>query len=58
MGIEITHHEMPKDEFDFLEAKYPNGRYSSGEHVNWFCVYIAEMDLELTWFMKRERVIE
>jgi len=53
MGIQINHYNMPKDDFDFLEAKYPNGRYASRNNTNWFNVYIKEMDLELTWFMEK-----
>jgi len=55
MGIQINHYDMPINEFDWLESKYPNGRYGSAKGTNWFTVCINEMDLELIWFMESVR---
>jgi len=58
MGTEISYHDLPKDEFDNLHVKYPDGKYNSGDRHHWFAVNIREMHVELIWWMKRERDVQ
>lgn len=44
---------MPKNDFDWLEAKYPTGKYHSAKGLNWFEFYIPELEVEVTFFMAR-----
>ena len=56
MGIQVNHYETPADEFDLLGEQYPTGTYdNSVNNSHWFCVYIKDMNLELTWFRMRHQ---
>jgi hypothetical protein len=50
MGIEITHHDVPLEDFNQLINTYPRGRYDDNNGSYWFSVVIREMKIELTWF--------
>jgi len=53
MAIQINHYETPKLFFEELKTNYPTGHYhKSHSGLKWFCLYIKELNLELTWFNK------
>tara|TARA_R110000824_G_scaffold44420_2_gene129277 strand:- start:1530 stop:1730 length:201 start_codon:yes stop_codon:yes gene_type:complete len=52
MGIQITNYNLPLDQFNALEERFPEGDYHLDDPgTKWFNVTIVDQNLRLSWFL-------